>query len=616
MASPYSSPSDVVICGGGLAGLTLARQLKLELPSLSIMVIDRLNRPLPEASFKVGESTLELFGHYLGQGLKLENYLRDNHFYKLGLRFFFGDSQGPLEARPEIGIELFPPIPSYQLDRGRLENDLRQMAEEMGIVLLEGVVIENIILGEADAKHQIKCRHIERNESFSIAGRWVIDALGRRRLLQTKLGLKQKNNHTASAAWWRYGARVDISDLASQDAQAWQNNSVESRYFSTNHLMGKGYWVWLIPLASGATSVGIVADEAIHPQSSFGRSYADALDWLRTYEPALWRRVKETAPLDFLSFKDYSYHSQQIFSHQRWSCIGDAGIFLDPLYSPGGDFIAITNTLTTEMIRRDMANELTLKTVADFNKLVLEELAPSFADFYEGMYPTFGHALIFACKFTWDVALSWAWMYQLFMQDLIRFPSEQIFTLGQRYRELNTRVQTLFRDWAQAAAPQAPHVRPDLTRMRLMQLLHLDLATRRTAAQFLEIAQKNLDLFEELAIVLFWQAVEACYPEALPATRPWVNAWKMCLDPEKWEEAGVFEPTTAPRSLRAMAENFTGFFTRQGLREKLVYEIPYQILHWGRGFVYYRLVPLIHKLLFVDKPAMWVRRFLVRDYDS
>ena len=42
---------DVVICGGGLAGLTLARQLKLQKPNISVVVLDKMARPLPEASF-------------------------------------------------------------------------------------------------------------------------------------------------------------------------------------------------------------------------------------------------------------------------------------------------------------------------------------------------------------------------------------------------------------------------------------------------------------------------------------------------------------------------------------------------------------------------------------
>src|SRR4030066_689112 len=120
---PVQTDFDVVICGGGLAGLTLARHLKLELPKLSVAVIDRLTRPLPEAAFKVGESSIELGTYYLGQVLKLDRYFRTRHLPKLGLRFFIGKSHSPIEERPETGNTLFPPVPSYQIDRGRLEND-------------------------------------------------------------------------------------------------------------------------------------------------------------------------------------------------------------------------------------------------------------------------------------------------------------------------------------------------------------------------------------------------------------------------------------------------------------------------------------------------------------
>ncbi len=41
--------------------------------------------------------------------------------------------------------------------------------------------------------------------------------------------------------------------------------TTRERWLSTNHLCGPGYWVWLIPLASGSHSVGIVADEKHAP---------------------------------------------------------------------------------------------------------------------------------------------------------------------------------------------------------------------------------------------------------------------------------------------------------------------------------------------------------------
>ncbi len=52
------------------------------------------------------------------------------------------------------------------------------------------------------------------------------------------------------------------------------------RKLCTNHLMGEGYWVWLIPLSSGPISIGIVADPRFHPFDEITTLDA-AIDWLR-----------------------------------------------------------------------------------------------------------------------------------------------------------------------------------------------------------------------------------------------------------------------------------------------------------------------------------------------
>ena len=59
---------DVVICGGGLSGLTLGLQLRQQLPELRVLTLERVPRPLPDGCHKVGESSVEL-GSWYFEGL-------------------------------------------------------------------------------------------------------------------------------------------------------------------------------------------------------------------------------------------------------------------------------------------------------------------------------------------------------------------------------------------------------------------------------------------------------------------------------------------------------------------------------------------------------------------
>ena len=89
----------MVICGAGLAGLTLARQLRLTLPEASVCLIDRTAGPFPAAAFKIGESTVEVASVYLAEILQLRSYFERAHVTKMGLRYFYGDGQQPLHQQ-------------------------------------------------------------------------------------------------------------------------------------------------------------------------------------------------------------------------------------------------------------------------------------------------------------------------------------------------------------------------------------------------------------------------------------------------------------------------------------------------------------------------------------
>ena len=117
--------SDITVLGGGLAGLSLALQCRQKLPDAKITVLEKREHPVPEAAFKVGESTVEVAAHYFGEVLGLKQHILEEQLPKLGLRFFFpGGDNSRIEDRLELGGKRYAPCPSYQLDRGRFENYL------------------------------------------------------------------------------------------------------------------------------------------------------------------------------------------------------------------------------------------------------------------------------------------------------------------------------------------------------------------------------------------------------------------------------------------------------------------------------------------------------------
>ena len=170
--------TDVAILGGGLAGLTLALQLRRQDPGLEITVLERSDTPPPAAAFKVGESVVEIGAHYLSQVLGLEDLLVKTQLPKFGLRFFFGSKSGAdFSQSDELGVSTKLPVDTYQLDRGLLEGDLARLAVEQNIRVVTGATVKRVELNHDQAAHRVKFRNGEEPESLSCS--WVVDAAAR-----------------------------------------------------------------------------------------------------------------------------------------------------------------------------------------------------------------------------------------------------------------------------------------------------------------------------------------------------------------------------------------------------------------------------------------------------
>ncbi|HEY5004008.1 MAG TPA: FAD-dependent monooxygenase, partial [Ktedonobacteraceae bacterium] len=362
---------DVIICGAGIAGLTLARQITKEIPDISLLVIEGLGDKSRTGAIQVGESTVEVSANYLANVVGLRDYLEATHYHKWGFRFFFGHGTTPLQDRPELGTSHASPLNSYQLDRALLETDVKRLNTEIGIQMVEESKVVDVKLGSGEVPHEVTIFQRPTNRSVTLKCRWIIDAMGRRRFIQQKLGIAEPHNPLHSASWFRLKGRIDISDLVPPTEIGWHSRvQGNNRYYSTNHLMDHGRWVWLIPLASNSTSIGIVAREDFFPFAEYN-TYEKSLQWLKKHEPLLWEKIDDLTPIDFQCLRHYSYNAKYIYSLDRWACTGDAAVFSDPFLSPGIDQAGFSNTLICEMIRRDCAKQLDAQTVERLNNLFL-----------------------------------------------------------------------------------------------------------------------------------------------------------------------------------------------------------------------------------------------------
>jgi len=448
------NPWDVLICGTGLAGTLLARQIRRELPELAIAVVDKTARPLPDACHKVGESSVELGSQYLDR-LGLGAYMRARQLLKFGIRFFPGGGDLPLHLRTEIGPCAEPIVRSYQMDRGRMENDLRDMLEQDGVTLYEGTRITDVELGSGGALHTVQGQ--QGDTSLSLAARWLVDASGRTALIRKKLKLTRGSRHMASSGWFRVKGRLDINDLVPKTETEWHSRPCsEHRWLSTNHFMGAGYWVWVIPLATGNTSVGLVLHEDTHDYRNIAGLDA-VLGFLRKNEPQLATAVDAMEILDFLCLRNYSYSVAKSWSEDRWALVGEAGAFVDPLFSPGTDFIAFANCFTIEMLRADGAG-VALKERAMMLNAQYRALLTGSLNLFRQASPIFGHPSAMASKIFWDNFAYWSFTCQYFQQDLCRLQGEEqlrFATIGRRFLELTANVENLLHRWA-VMAPERP----------------------------------------------------------------------------------------------------------------------------------------------------------------
>ena len=435
---PMPEHYDVLIVGGGLAGLTLARHLLLN-SEKRILLVDR-RAELPPPKQKVGEATVQMSGYYYGKVLDLEEYLLQEHYLKYNLRFYWNPAAdgavdgGPATRYEEVSqsyIRAISNIPTYQLDRNKFEAEvLRRNLENPNFRFAASVADLEIDLGEGGTPHRFRFRRAGREEggtSHEEAGTasWVVDASGRGRVLAKRRGLARESPvHHGATFFWVEGL-VDIerlTDLPPRERRVHPHRRALGHlppFLATNHFCGEGYWFWTIPL-HGITSLGLVYDNRIVRREEVATP-EKAIDWICRRHPLFARDLPGRKIVDQSGFVSFAHDAVQTLSADRWAMCGEACRFSDPLYSPGGDLISLYNTLIADAILTADETRLPgkVRLYEQLARSIYEAYLPSFAVSYE----TLGDQEAFTLRYVWELTVYFSFYVFPFVNDLFTDPT-------------------------------------------------------------------------------------------------------------------------------------------------------------------------------------------------
>jgi flavin-dependent dehydrogenase len=412
---------DVVVIGAGVAGLTLARHLLLD-SAKSILLLER--RPeIPLKRQKVGESSVQVSGYYLGKVLDLEEYLLHGQLLKYNLRFHYkrdGCSNASFEDYCVSYIRTYSNLPTYQLDRNTLEEQLLRMnvASDRFRFVAPATDLDVALSQSDDAPHQLRFLNNGVEERATAA--WVVDTSGRSKFIARQNNLKRENpiDHGSSFCWVDGLVNLEkLTDLTlTQSRLRRDRHSIGSSPFwlATNHFVGEGFWFWVIPLRH-KTSLGLVYDRKRVDENEVNTP-DKLIRWVCREFPLFERDLPRRKVLDWGYLRDYSYDCAQTISPRRWALSGEAGRFSDPLYSPGGDLISLYNTMIVDAIKTDDPIQLRLKArfYEGMMRAFYEAYVPSFSTGYDAL----GDQECFVMKYTWELAVYFSFYVLPFINDL------------------------------------------------------------------------------------------------------------------------------------------------------------------------------------------------------
>ncbi len=304
---------DVIVAGGGPGGATVATLIAQQ--GYRTLLIERSSEP----EFKIGESLMPAT-YWIFERLGVLDKMKASHFAKkYSVQFFSSDGKAstPFYFRDHDDHESSQ---TWQVLRSEFDQMLLDNAQEQGVEVQRGVRLADVLF-EGDRAVGARVRR-NGSDSIDLTSRVFVDATGQRAFLAGKLGLLELDPRLKKASFFAHFNG------------GFRDHGIDEGATIIFHTDGRKSWFWSIPLPGNTVSIGVVGDighlilgRSRDPQKVFEEELAHC--------PALAARLEEAEQaMPMRAIRDFSYHSTK-GAGNGWVLVGDAGGFIDPVYSTG-----------------------------------------------------------------------------------------------------------------------------------------------------------------------------------------------------------------------------------------------------------------------------------------
>ncbi|MGQ7936819.1 NAD(P)/FAD-dependent oxidoreductase [Paraburkholderia sp. D1E] len=325
---------DVAIIGAGPAGAVAAALLRRA--GRSVLVLERQHFP----RFSIGESLLPQSMAYLEEAGMLQAVVEAGFQYKNGAHFVYRGQSSAFDFRdkhsPGWGT-------TYQVERAVFDDILIRCAAEQGADVRFGHTVRAMQTGENGNKPVLDVID-DADNGYEVEARFVFDASGFGRVLPRLLNLEAPTRMPTRAAIFTH-----VQDGI--PAGATDRNKI----CVATHPERRDVWFWMIPLAGGRSSVGCVAEASFLDVPEAGRDAK--LRALIQQEPTLGPLIGN-APflMPARHIGGYAANVERLHG-PGYALLGNAGEFLDPVFSSGVTIALRSAHLAVHTLNRQLDGE-------------------------------------------------------------------------------------------------------------------------------------------------------------------------------------------------------------------------------------------------------------------